>query len=197
MNKKRFLIMFVSLIVIGLTISTYQYVEMMKTDVASAAQTIPNPGHSWSSMESGPDSIQVTGKTITNLATPVASSDAVNKAYVDAAGSSTYAVCYALQTSSACLSGWTTVASYNSSSYTWSFGGVLGGITNTSAVATQLGVGGGMLNVLFDCGTGQNYPRGTNGACGTSYGGYMAYGNMVNQYNGFYMGNNSMAFCCK
>jgi hypothetical protein len=112
MNKKRFLIMFSVLVVIGLVISTYQYVETMKTDVVSAAQTIPNPGHSWSSMESGPDSIQVTGRTITNLDIPVNSSDAATKSYVDAAGSSLYTSCYVLSSATSgltCSSGYTTI----------------------------------------------------------------------------------------
>jgi hypothetical protein len=59
--------------------------KLSKTQIVAAVQTIPNPGHSWAEMESGPDSIQVTGRTITNLAAPVASTDATNKEYVDAA----------------------------------------------------------------------------------------------------------------
>jgi len=87
MIKKRYLIMFIGLMMVGLSISVFQYMETMKTEIANAAQTIPNPGHSWASMESGPDSIQVTGRTITNLATPTASTDAVNKSYADSLGS--------------------------------------------------------------------------------------------------------------
>jgi len=51
--------------------------------IVFAVQTIPNPGHSWSQMETGPDSIQVSGRTITNLAAPSATTDAATKAYVD------------------------------------------------------------------------------------------------------------------
>ena len=83
--KKRYTIAVIALILIGLGFSAYQYVETMKTEIVSATQTVPANGHSWSQMESGPDSIQVTGRTITNLAAPVNLTDAANKTYVDAA----------------------------------------------------------------------------------------------------------------
>jgi len=84
--KKRYTIAVIALILIGLGFSAYQYVETMKTEIVSATQTVPANGHSWSQMESGPDSIQVTGRTITNLAAPVDLTDAANKTYIDAAG---------------------------------------------------------------------------------------------------------------
>lgn len=86
--KKHQIVTIVFLVITALVSSIYQYVSIMKTEVAGATQTIPNPGHSWSQMESGPDSIQVSGRTITNLAAPVNSTDATNKAYVDAASGS-------------------------------------------------------------------------------------------------------------
>lgn len=87
MKKHQITIIFF-LVIAALASSVYQYIAIMKTEVAGATQTIPSPGHSWSQMESGPDSIQVSGRTITNLAAPVNSTDASNKAYVDAASGS-------------------------------------------------------------------------------------------------------------
>jgi len=87
MNKKH-LLAIILLISIAVVSSLYQYIRIMRMDIAAATQTIPNPGHSWSEMESGPDSIQVSGRTITNLAAPVNSADATNKAYVDASSGS-------------------------------------------------------------------------------------------------------------
>lgn len=108
--------MLVVLMMCGLSISVFQYMESIKTEIVNAAQTIPNPGHSWSSMETGPDSVQVNGKTITNLATPVASTDAANKAYVDSvSGGGTYSACYILystSSSTACASGYTSIAHF-------------------------------------------------------------------------------------
>ncbi|MFA5086393.1 MAG: hypothetical protein WC468_02280 [Candidatus Paceibacterota bacterium] len=83
--KKSYLFSILFLIFLTIGSCIYQYVETFKTEITAATQTIPNPGHSWSQMESGPDSIQVSGRTITNLAAPVNSTDATNKAYVDAA----------------------------------------------------------------------------------------------------------------
>ena len=71
--------------IFGLVFSVYQYMDTLKTDLVNAADTKPINGHSWAEMESDADSIQVSGRTITNLAAPVAATDATNKEYVDAA----------------------------------------------------------------------------------------------------------------
>ena len=81
--KKNQVIIISAVLLMGLFFSIHQYIETFKTQIVAAVQTVPNPGHSWAEMESGPDSIQVTGRTITNLAAPVASTDATNKEYVD------------------------------------------------------------------------------------------------------------------
>ena len=57
MNKK-YLIVFLVLF-LGLSFSTYQYFQILKADLASATSTIPNPGHTWSSMECNSDSLCV------------------------------------------------------------------------------------------------------------------------------------------
>jgi microcystin-dependent protein len=86
MTQKDFLVTFTGLLFLGLMFSIYQYV-VLKTDFANAASTKPANGHSWTEMESDSDSIQVSGQTITNLVSPVNSTDAVNKAYADGLGS--------------------------------------------------------------------------------------------------------------
>lgn len=86
MIQKRYLSI-ICFLVIAFVFSTFQYVGMLKIDFAKAADTKPANGHSWSEMESDSDSIQVAGQTITNLATPTNSTDAVNKAYADSLGS--------------------------------------------------------------------------------------------------------------
>jgi hypothetical protein len=83
--KKHQIIIISALLLIGLFSTVYQYIVTFKEEIVAAVQTIPNPGHSWAEMESGPDSVQITGRTITNLAAPVALTDATNKEYVDAA----------------------------------------------------------------------------------------------------------------
>ncbi len=141
--KKRYTITIIALILIGLGFSVYQYIETMKTEIVSATQTIPNPGHSWAQMESGPDSIQVSGRTITNLAAPVASTDATNKDYVDAAGGTqTYTMCYAQKGGSACASGFTSLAHYTGGH--WVADNALG---TTGAGAFAIGVGGSVLEI--------------------------------------------------
>ena len=91
MNKKRIYIISSTLLLIGLFSGLVQYVGMFDALYAAAV----NPGHSWSQMESGPDSIQVKGRTITNLSAPIASTDATNKEYVDAASGSACPTNYA------------------------------------------------------------------------------------------------------
>jgi hypothetical protein len=83
--KKQKIIILSGVILLGLVASVYQYITVMRAEMVGAADTKPSNGHSWSEMESDSDSIQVLGRTITNLAAPVASTDATNKAYVDAA----------------------------------------------------------------------------------------------------------------
>jgi hypothetical protein len=170
MQKRHWAIIF-SLIVFFVGIEIFQYGRTFKENIVAAVQTIPNPGHSWAEMESGPDSIQVLGRTITNLAAPVASTDATNKAYVDASeGSSTYAECYVLVNASTCLSGWTAVATFSSSTLMWSFGGVLAGFPSGSGEYVMMGVGGSQQAFYFSCyHTGGD--QGAGSACTNDYGG--------------------------
>jgi len=81
--KKQRTIIISGVILLGLIVSVYQYIIVMMPELVGAADTKPAAGHSWSEMESDEDSIQVSGRTITNLAAPVASTDATNKEYVD------------------------------------------------------------------------------------------------------------------
>lgn len=152
---KKHQIVISALLLIGLFSTVYQYIVTFKEEIVAAVQTIPNPGHLWAEMESGPDSIQVTGRTITNLTAPVASTDATNKEYVDAAGGGG---CYNVWGANTCASGYTAVytgtsgtftggvTGYNSAVNEWyssSGGGVLciiGGASNTAAI-TNLGGG--------------------------------------------------------
>jgi len=83
--KKQKIIILSGVILLGLVASVYQYIAVMRAEMVGAADTKPAMGHSWSEMESDGDSIQVSGRTITNLAAPVNSTDATNKEYVDAA----------------------------------------------------------------------------------------------------------------
>ncbi len=177
--KKSYLITIIALILIGLGFSVYQYIETMKAGVASATQTIPNPGHSWAEMESGPDSIQVSGRTITNLAAPVASTDAANKTYVDAAGGTqTYTMCYVQNGGSACASGFTILSHFNGTSWVadnamgttngalYAFG--LGGATTTISFCTCAGrdaTTAGEICLSMPC------EEGTGTACGARFGG--------------------------
>jgi hypothetical protein len=57
--KKQKLIIIFGVILIGIIISIYQYSEILKTEVASATSTVPNPGHLWSSIECNSDSLCV------------------------------------------------------------------------------------------------------------------------------------------
>ena len=83
--KKNYIITALFLVVLTVASSVGQYVTIMRAELVGAADTKPAIGHSWSEMESDSDSIQVSGRTITNLAAPVNSTDATNKEYVDAA----------------------------------------------------------------------------------------------------------------
>lgn len=87
MIKKRYLVTLGCFFAIILTLSVYQYWGALNIKLAKAADTKPANGHSWIEMESDLDSIQVTGQTITNLASPVNPTDAVNKTYADSLGS--------------------------------------------------------------------------------------------------------------
>jgi len=93
--QKRYLRIIFLIIVSIIGVEVVQYGAILKDGIVAAVQTIPNPGHSWAEMESGPDSIQVTGRTITNLSAPIASTDATNKEYVDAASGSACPTNYA------------------------------------------------------------------------------------------------------
>jgi microcystin-dependent protein len=85
--KKQKIVILSGVILLGLVASVYQYIAVMMPELVGAADTKPANGHSWSEMESDSDSVQVSGMTITNLAAPVNSTDAVNKAYADGLGS--------------------------------------------------------------------------------------------------------------
>jgi hypothetical protein len=210
MIKKRFLIIFSVLIVIGLVLSAYQYVETMKADIVSAAQTIPNPGHSWSSMESGPASIQVNGQTITNLAIPVNLTDATNKAYVDAASSSYVpafsTMCYMAYSTSAgvtCADGFTTLANYTNTTRTWTYGNILGSSNNVGSLIT---IGGDKVSFeLTWCHYSHANPtdcwgsRGTNWAIGDCKPAIGRDGLFFGAYFGDVLQHpsSSAALCCK
>lgn len=146
--KKRYLVMFTALMVVGLSISIYQYAQTMKTEFANAAVTKPANGHSWTEMESDADSIQVSGQTITNLAVPVNPTDAVNKAYADtASGGGTYSACYILSAASSgvtCAAGYTSILHHYGSSTPWVIDSVNGA---TNALAYMITVGGSLLKV--------------------------------------------------
>lgn len=134
MIKKRYLAMISILMMLGLSVSIFRYIETIKTEIVNAAQTIPNPGHSWASMESGTDSIQVTGKTITNLATPVTSTDAANKAYVDSVSAGgAYQSCY-VGAGTSCATGFTLLASVSGTTGVYAYGGVCSGAPTPSPV---------------------------------------------------------------
>jgi len=86
--QKRYWFIIFSVITFVVGMEVLQYGRTLRGDIVAAVQTIPNPGHSWAEMESDPDSIQVSGRTITNLTAPINSTDATNKEYVDAASGS-------------------------------------------------------------------------------------------------------------
>ncbi len=44
---------------LGFGLSIYQYSETFKTEIVSATSTVPNPGHTWASMECNSDSLCV------------------------------------------------------------------------------------------------------------------------------------------
>ncbi len=129
--KKGYTVTIIALILIGLGFSVYQYVETMKTEVAIATQTIPDPGHSWSQMESGPDSIQISGRTITNLSDPVNDSDAATKGYVVASTPASAGVCYTNYGGSTCYTGFTAVLTGYSTIY-YGYSGAAGGVLCSS-----------------------------------------------------------------
>jgi len=143
-----FIVSLVLIFIVGAEV--FQYEKILKGEIVSAVQTVPNNGHSWSQMESGPDSIQVSGRTITNLAAPVNSTDATNKEYVDAASASPlYDSCYVIASPTAglnCNAAYTTLLS-NSGSSSWTGYGpfAFSGISSVT-----FGVGAG--NVTYNAG---------------------------------------------
>jgi len=116
-------------------------VIVFQVGIAFATQTIPNPGHSWAQMESGPASINVVGRMVTNLTTPTNGTDAANKAYVDSK-----------------------VTSYSASACTTVTCAIISGRTCTAVCpANFYVVGGGGVDIN---GTGApGYPSGGGWAC--------------------------------
>jgi len=147
--QKRHWIIIFSVIAFIVGIEVLQYGRTLRENIVAAVQTIPNPGHSWAEMESGPDSIQVSGRTITNLTAPVASTDATNKEYVDAASSGgTFEHCYIIRnktTAATCAIGYTAVARGETSQGSWAFNSPF-----VNGVGNYLTLGSGILAAKFE-----------------------------------------------
>ncbi|MFA5169354.1 MAG: hypothetical protein WC420_01215 [Candidatus Paceibacterota bacterium] len=149
-QKRHWLIIsLVLMFIIGAEV--FQYEKILKEEIVAAVQTIPNNGHSWSQMESGPDSIQISGRTITNLAAPVNSTDATNKAYVDAASATPlYNSCYVIVSPTAglnCDVAYTTLLS-NPGSSSWTGYGPFA-FSGVSSVTFGLAAGNVTYNVGY------------------------------------------------
>ncbi len=56
MKKQKTIIIF-GIILLGLAFGIYQYSATFKTEIVSATSTVPNPGHTWASMECNSDSL--------------------------------------------------------------------------------------------------------------------------------------------
>ena len=63
MNKLSYLIILIVLL-LGFGFSIYQYSETFKTEIVSATSTVPNPGHTWASMECNSDSLCLVGNNL-------------------------------------------------------------------------------------------------------------------------------------
>ncbi len=122
-----------SFLIVLVGVELYQYSQTNKIYPISASSTIPNPGHTWSSMECSSDSlcinttnnyvgigtdspssklevggnIKLSGVSptykITNVAAPTSESDVATKQYVDAASSTQYTSCYVVSSTTAGL----------------------------------------------------------------------------------------------
>jgi len=93
-------------------------------------------------------SVDVSNNRVTNVAAPIDTTDAVTKAYADAAGgSSTFAMCYVLKSATAalsCASEYTTVAKFNTSTACWAVDSQFG---NTGTSTVYFGGAGGSMSV--------------------------------------------------
>jgi len=187
--KKQKIVILSGVILLGLVASVYQYIAVMMPELVGAADTKPANGHSWSEMESDSDSIQVLGRTITNLAAPVASTDATNKEYVDAAGGMvTYSTCY-IVLSSTCASGFTNLA-YTAAGSCWVFHSSIGGGASSQALIT--GVGGGPISFSFGARSSGSF---VNDLCASYPPTYPAI--MVNNVAMYYTSGGYISLCCK
>jgi|GEM_PF-3222878 len=143
---KIFIVIFIALMGVGFSI--YEYSNTFKTELANAANTKPVNGHSWSEMESDSDSIQVSGRTITNLVAPVNSTDATNKDYVDAASSlGTYNTCYLINSPNSglsCATGYTTLVRTSPTTAGWVFDS---SVASDPRGAFFVTLGGGIIHV--------------------------------------------------
>jgi hypothetical protein len=93
--------------------------------------------------------VNVSGNTLTGLVAPINPTDAATKAYVDAAGSSTYSVCYVLNSNisnTACASGYTMLFEVTNGSTNWTTNNAQG---STNAVSMIFGIGGSWVMPVF------------------------------------------------
>ncbi len=167
---------------------------MKTEDVSAVSVGTPNPGHTWSSMECSADSLcvdttsnrlgigtntpsqklEVNGNiklggaspsyTVSNVISPVNTSDVATKEYVDAAGGTqTYTMCYVQKGGSACASGFTMLNHHTSSG--WVADNAMG---TTSASGFVFGVGGSAMGIaLCDvCVNGSCYSQATDCSAG-------------------------------
>lgn len=148
-NKNIFVIGTIAcLLLVGLGITVVQ--------LAMANPAIPNPGHGTSELE-GDGDLNMNSNKITNLATPIASTDASTMAYVDAqAGGGGYSECYGASVAGtvSCDAGYDKVISCQGSCTTqyWSLQGL--GIYKayvTPTAGVSCGGGSGYYQYRYCC----------------------------------------------